>query len=95
MPTHPKPLIELLPELTVELEKLLLDQGESELARQVSTCRWSTAVVAEMNSVHVLRVAQTKRSLPHGATAKWTRLEPTANQLKRRQSEIEALNCRS
>ena len=32
-----KLLIELFPELAAELERLLLDQGESELARQVTT----------------------------------------------------------
>jgi hypothetical protein len=37
MAKNPKLLIELLPELAAELEQLLLEQGDSELARQVST----------------------------------------------------------
>jgi hypothetical protein len=32
-----KPLVDLLPELATELEQLLLEEGEPELARQVST----------------------------------------------------------
>lgn len=36
MANAPKLLIELFPELAAELEQLLLEQGESELARQVS-----------------------------------------------------------
>jgi len=37
MATTPKLLINLFPEFAAELEQLLLEQGESELARQVST----------------------------------------------------------
>jgi hypothetical protein len=37
MANAPKMLIELFPELAAELEQLLLEHGESELARQVST----------------------------------------------------------
>lgn len=37
MATTPKLLIDLYPELAAELEQLLLEQGESELARQIST----------------------------------------------------------
>jgi hypothetical protein len=37
MATRPKLLTEVLPEFAVELEQLLLEKGESELARQVST----------------------------------------------------------
>jgi hypothetical protein len=37
MAKTPKLLIELIPELAAELEQLLLEQGESALARQVST----------------------------------------------------------
>ncbi len=36
MANAPKLLVELFPELAAELERLLLQQGESELARQVS-----------------------------------------------------------
>jgi hypothetical protein len=36
MAKSPKLLVELFPELAAELEQLLLQQGESELARQVS-----------------------------------------------------------
>jgi hypothetical protein len=37
MAKTPKLLIELFPEFAAELEQLLVEQGESELARQVST----------------------------------------------------------
>jgi hypothetical protein len=37
MTTHPKLLVELLPEFAAELEQLLIEQGEADLARQVST----------------------------------------------------------
>ena len=36
MPTNSKLLIDLFPELSLELEQLLFEQGESDLARQVS-----------------------------------------------------------
>lgn len=37
MAKTPKLFIELFPELAAEIEQLLLEQGESELARQIST----------------------------------------------------------
>ncbi len=37
MGTSPRLLVDLFPELSSELEQLLFEQGESELARQVST----------------------------------------------------------
>ena len=37
MGTSPRLLVDLFPELSAELEQLLLEQGESELARQIST----------------------------------------------------------
>lgn len=37
MATSPKLLVDLFPELSSELEQLLFEQGESELAREVST----------------------------------------------------------
>lgn len=37
MTNTPKLLIELFPELAAELEQLLVEQGESDLARQVSS----------------------------------------------------------